>query len=51
MVTAGLGVALLDGIDYVQQNQQRFDYPALFYYGANDTLVNKVFRSPRVFFC
>ena len=40
-VTAGLGVVLLEGVDYIQANQQRFDYPTLLFYGKHDTLVNK----------
>jgi alpha-beta hydrolase superfamily lysophospholipase len=39
--TAGLALALLDGVDYIAAHQSSFDYPALYFYGKEDKLVNK----------
>ncbi len=39
--TAGLGLALLNAVDLVQEKQSTFDYPALYFYGQHDKLVNQ----------
>ncbi len=39
--TAGLGLALLNAVDLVQARQNTFDYPALYFYGQHDKLINQ----------
>jgi acylglycerol lipase len=39
--TAGLGLAMLDAVDVIAASRTSFDYPALYFYGKDDKLVNR----------